>query len=262
MGAPISIAITHNLLPITLALYVRFIDGYQCWHPLSAKIFHDWKPMVRLALPSFVMLEACFLAWEMQVVISSYIGPVELAAQSALASIVSLGYQICISAAVAGSTRISNLVGAGLSRRARVAMYVSLSLGVFLGSSNLLLLFSLRSKIPHLFTSDAEVLAELTAMLPLCAGLQIWDAIVSSCNGILSAVGKQKIATYLLVTTSWVLVVPLGIVLAFPVNWKLLGIWIACVGGVAVSALGELFVVSQLDWEQAIEEAKERNKIE
>jgi MATE family multidrug resistance protein len=152
--------------------------------------------MIHLAIPSFLMLEAAFLTWEIQTVVSSRIGSVKLATQSALASIVSIAYQICISASMASSTRISNLVGAGSPRRALVATHVSLGLGAFLGSSNLFLLLDFRTRIPHIFTTDAEVLCEMMAMLPVCAAIQICDAIVSSCNGIFCAVGRPEIANY------------------------------------------------------------------
>ncbi|KAE9377585.1 MATE efflux family protein [Stipitochalara longipes BDJ] len=259
-GAPISVAITNNLLPLLLALYVRFISGLECWHPLSRKIFQNWKPMVRLAIPTFLMLEACFLSWELETIVSSYIGPIELAAQSALASIVSLVYQICTSASVASSTRISNTVGAGLPRRALVATHVSMGIGVFLGTMNLVLLISLREKIPRLFTADIEVLAEIMAMIPVYASMGILDGIISACNGIICAVGRPKLSSYSAALSSWLISVPLSLLLAFVAGWKLLGIWIGCLVGFAVCAIVELWFVWKLDWDRAFNEARARNK--
>jgi len=42
VGAPIAVAITDNLLPILLFLYVRFVDGKQCWNGFTWKAFHNW----------------------------------------------------------------------------------------------------------------------------------------------------------------------------------------------------------------------------
>lgn len=42
VGAPIAVAITDNLLPIFLFLYVRFVDGRQCWNGFTWKAFHNW----------------------------------------------------------------------------------------------------------------------------------------------------------------------------------------------------------------------------
>lgn len=253
-------AITNNLLPILLALYVRFIAGYECWHPLSRKIFQNWRPMIRLAIPSFLMLGAGFLAWEIETIVSSYIGSVELAAQSALASIVSLGYQICTSAAIASSTRISNSVGAGLRRRALVAACISMGVGVLLGTSILVLVYCLGENLPRLFTTDAEVLSEIMGMLHIYAVIALIDGIVSSCNGILCAVGRPKAASYSQLFSSWIVCLPLSLLLAFTAQWKLLGIWIGCLAALIVCALTELWFVLRLDWDRALNEAKARNK--
>lgn len=42
IGAPIAVAITDCLLPVFLFLYVRFVDGRQCWNGLTWKAFHNW----------------------------------------------------------------------------------------------------------------------------------------------------------------------------------------------------------------------------
>lgn len=52
IGAPIAVAITDNLLPVILFLYVRFVDGRQCWNGFTWRAFHNWgKPR---QLDSFV----------------------------------------------------------------------------------------------------------------------------------------------------------------------------------------------------------------
>lgn len=42
IGAPIAVATTDNLLPVLLFLYVRFVDGRQCWNGFTRKAFHNW----------------------------------------------------------------------------------------------------------------------------------------------------------------------------------------------------------------------------
>lgn len=42
VGAPIAVAVTDNLLPCLLFLYVRFVDGRQCWNGFTKKAFHNW----------------------------------------------------------------------------------------------------------------------------------------------------------------------------------------------------------------------------
>jgi hypothetical protein len=41
-GAAIAMAVTHNLLPLLLILYVRLFEGYECWKGFSRKAFSNW----------------------------------------------------------------------------------------------------------------------------------------------------------------------------------------------------------------------------
>jgi MATE family multidrug resistance protein len=42
VGAPIAVVVTDNLLPILLFLYVRFVDGRQCWNGFTKRALHNW----------------------------------------------------------------------------------------------------------------------------------------------------------------------------------------------------------------------------
>ena len=42
VGAPIAVAVTDNLLPLLLFLYVYFVDGKQCWSGFTKRAFKNW----------------------------------------------------------------------------------------------------------------------------------------------------------------------------------------------------------------------------
>lgn len=124
VGAPIAVAFTDNLMPLLLFLYVRFVDGIQCWGGFSKKAFSNWWIMIRLALPGMIMVEAEWLAFEIMTLMASRFGAETLAAQSALATLATISYQIPFPVSIAASTRIANLIGAGLVDAARMAAKV------------------------------------------------------------------------------------------------------------------------------------------
>ncbi|KMU81839.1 MatE family transporter [Coccidioides immitis RMSCC 3703] len=126
VGAPLAVAITDNLLPLLLFLYVYFIGGRECWNGFTRRAFSNWGPMVRLALPGFLMVEAEVLAFELLTLASSYFGTTALAAQSVLATISSIAFQIPFPLSIAGSTRIANLIGATLTDAARTSAKVNM----------------------------------------------------------------------------------------------------------------------------------------
>lgn len=196
VGAPIAVAITDNLLPLILFLYVYFVDGRQCWGGFSKNAFKNWWPMVRLALPGLVMVLAEFLAFEILTLAASWISGTHLAAQSVLSTITALTFQIPFPMSIAASTRVANLIGATLSEPAKMAAKVALVAAVFVGLLNVTLLSSLRLYIPRLFTNDEDVQALVAQLLPLCAAFQLWDALAANCNGILRGLGRQEIGGY------------------------------------------------------------------
>jgi MATE family multidrug resistance protein len=124
IGAPIAVAVTDNLLPLFLFMYVYFVDGRQCWSGFTRRAFHNWGPMIKLALPGLLMVEAEFLAFEILTLAASYFGTTHLAAQSILSTITALTFQIPFPISIAASTRVANLIGASLSEAAKTSAKV------------------------------------------------------------------------------------------------------------------------------------------
>ena len=80
--------------------------------------------MVRLALPGMIMVEAEYLAFELLTLFSSRFGAEYLAAQSVLITLTAITYQIPFPLSIAASTRIANLIGAGLVDAAKTTAKV------------------------------------------------------------------------------------------------------------------------------------------
>jgi MATE family multidrug resistance protein len=153
--------------------------------------------MIQLALPGFAMLMAEFVAFEILTLGSSFFSVTALAAQSALASISVITFQVPFSISIAASTRIANLVGASLSGAARTCIQVTMIIASFAGTLNMVWIMSMRHLIPKLFTSDVAVTKLMVDVLPLFAAFQLFDALTVNCNGILRGVGRQDIGGWI-----------------------------------------------------------------
>ncbi|KAM5441484.1 hypothetical protein MferCBS31731_003555 [Microsporum ferrugineum] len=260
VGAPIAVIATDNLLPILLFIYVYFFSGRECWNGFSYRAFQNWGPMVRLALPGFLMMEAEVLAFEILTLAAAYLGTTTLAAQSVLATIAGIMFQIPFPLSIAGSTRIANFIGASLPDAARIAAKVNMSAAIIVGIINITLLSTLRFYIPALFTSDEEVIELIAAVLPLCASFQLFDAFATNCNGVLRGLGRQSIGGYTQLFCYYVVALPIGMATAFGLHWDLWGLW----GGVAIGlflvGLIEGIFLTQTSWERAVLEAQKRNE--
>jgi multidrug resistance protein, MATE family len=212
-------------MPLCLFLYVRFVDGRQCWGGFSKKAFTNWGPMVRLAIPGLLMVLAEYLAFEVLTLSASWMSSTHLAAQSVLSTLTVLTCQISFSLSAATSNRIANLIGATLLDVAKLSAKVALITACLIGAFNTVFLISLRNHLPWLFTNDADVAALAAKVLPFCAAFQLLDALAANCNGILRGLGKQKIGGWLCLFSYYVVGLPVSFGAGFGLHWELRGLW-------------------------------------
>ncbi|PYI11807.1 putative membrane protein, putative efflux pump [Aspergillus sclerotiicarbonarius CBS 121057] len=261
VGAPIAVAITDNLMPIFLFLYVYFVDGSECWNGVTTRALRNWGPMIKLALPGLLMVEAECLAFEVLTLASSYLGTTPLAAQSILSTISSITFQVPFPVSISGSTRVANLIGATLVDAAKTSAKVSMVGAVIVGLLNMLFLSSLRYYIPYLFTSDEEVIELVAQVLPLCAAFQLFDALAANCNGILRGIGRQEIGGYVQLFCYYAIAMPISFGTTFGLQWGLFGLWSGVALALLLVSVIEAFFLTRTNWNRSVEEALRRNAL-
>jgi hypothetical protein len=102
--------------------------------------------MIKLAIPGLLMVEAEFLAFEILTLASSYFSTTHLAAQSVLATITGITFQIPFPMSIAASTRVANLIGATLTDAAKTSAKVASLPNITFNSS----LLTLKPGIRHI----------------------------------------------------------------------------------------------------------------
>lgn len=260
LGAPIAVVINYWLMTILLYSYIYFIDGYQCWNGFEiCKAFQNWNRLSKLVIPGVVTVEAEFLAFELLTLASSKFGLASLAAQSVIATIGTLAYQVPFSISVAASTRIANLVGATLVDAAKIATTVSLIMSVIGGAINCTILYLGRFHLARWFTNEPEVISLIVEVLPIIAILQVGDGLNAVSAGALRGQGRQQIAGYLNLMVYYAIALPLGLSLAFTFGWKLKGLWIGNTLGLVMLGIVQTFFLLRADWPSIIAEARGRN---
>lgn len=205
------------------------------------------------------MVEAESLAFEILTLVASYFGTTKLAAQSVLATIGSLTFQIPFPLSIAASTRVANLIGATLADGAKTSAKVAVWGAVGVGCFNVVLLSSLKNYLPLLFTDDPEVIERVAAVLPVCATFQLFDALATICNGILRGLGRQAIGGWVQLFCYYAVALPLSMGTAFGLHWDLFGLWTGVAVGLALVAAVEAVFLARTSWDRSVEEAKKRN---
>lgn len=258
IGAPIATIINFYFMDVLLVLYVLFIDGEKCWFGFASAedIFDQWGSLSHLAIPGIVMLESEYFAYEIMTLIASYFGTNELAAQSAVSSISSLTYMIPFAISIAGSTRIANFIGGHNAEGAKIAVRVTLFIGLFMAFVNCTVLFTFKQSLGLLFTSDEAVLQLVVHLFnPLVSVLQVFDGLASVASGILRAEGLQKIGGYINFISYYAFAIPLALVLNHFFDLKLTGLWLGIGAGMVLISLSEILVILNSNWDKILENA-------
>lgn len=261
-GAPAAVAFSQWFMATLLFCYVIFIDGRKCWGGFSRSVFTNWGVMFKLAIPGVIMIEAEFFAFEILTFAAAQLGTTALAAQSVIATISSLAYQIPFALSIASSTRIANFIGAGLSSPAKVTKHASLFCGAIIGVFNAIFLYSVRYKAGSIFSNDEDVIQLVGDSIYALTLAVFVDAPGSVLGGILRGMGRQSIGGYLNLIAYYVLATPLGIFLTFKCGMGLGGLWLGITLGLTVVDIAEFWYVERADWDSIIDEAQKRQQVE
>lgn len=193
---------------------------------------------------------------------ASYLGTVDLAAQSILLTSASATYTIPYGISVAASNRVGNAMGEALAQKARKASMMALIFAVAFSLINSLFFLTTRSFYGYLFTSDEDVVARVAHILPLCALFQIADGLCGVSGGVIRGLGRQKVAAWINLIAYYVVALPLGYPMTFHSGWGLMGIWIALSIALFVGAFGEVLFLFTINWDAEVRRTHERVKEE
>ena len=269
IGAPMAVAFNYTLMALGLFLYTVYtkseMNPRKCWNGIHPKkIFRNWGELIWLSIPNLIMIVSEFLSFEILTFLASYLGTTVLAAQSVVATMASLTYQVPYGVSIAASTRIANFLGAQLPDAAHVTAKVVFAFTGFVGLFNCSFIFFGRYRIADWFSNDADVIKVVSHVFPVIAFIQIFDALNATSAGCLRGQGMQKIGGYANLISYYLIGIPIGAVLAFlyPKSHPLglLGLWSGV--GLALFIIGttQWYFVLHADYRKLVEDAIRRNE--
>lgn len=253
MGAPIALSLSFWISSLAMLVYAFFSNGKQCWGGFDIqKASTNWGPMLKLALPGVVMVEAEYLAFEVMTILAASFGTTSLAAQSIGSNVGAMVFQIPFAVSVAVTTRIGHFIGIPDTKAAVYITRISLGLAACMGLFNFIVLFMGRTALSRLYSDDANVITAASKVLMLAATNQFCDCINIVSAGILRAQGRQKVGSYLNLVSYYIIALPLGYVLAFVFDLEVYGLWMGLICGVFVLACGEIWCILRSNWDQIV----------
>ena len=265
LGAPLSVVINYWLMTLGLLIYAMTTKHKErplkCWNGIIPKeqAFKNWRKMINLAIPGVVMVEAEFLGFEVLTIFASHLGTNALGAQSIVATIASLAYQVPFSISVSTSTRVANFIGASLYDSCMITCRVSLLLSFVCSSMNMFVICRYKEQIASLFSTESAVVKMVVDTLPLLAFMQLFDAFNASTAGCLRGQGRQKIGGYINLVSFYCLGVPMAYVLAFLYHLGVGGLWLGITSALVMMSVCQGYAVFHGDRRRILGAARKRN---
>ncbi|KAL8478686.1 hypothetical protein ACS0TY_030531 [Phlomoides rotata] len=260
-GAAVANSISYWMNVLWLSLYIKFSPSCKkTWTGFSRDALHDILNFVTLAVPSAVMV--CLEAWsfESMVLLSGLLPNPEL--QTSVLSIClntsSTVWMIPFGLSCAVSTRVSNELGAGHPRAARLAVRIVLGMAITEGLVLGLVLLLIRNIWGYAYTNEIEVVAYVATMMPILAAANFMDGLQCVLSGTVRGCGWQKIGAYINLGSYYLVGIPLSILLAFVLHVGGKGLWLGILCALTVQVVCLFAIILRTNWEHEAKKAKER----
>ncbi|WP_341842766.1 MATE family efflux transporter [Chitinophaga caseinilytica] len=239
-GVGIATFTDRLLMGITMAWYVlkspRFREYLGDFHfrDISKSLL---KKIAGLGTP--VALQYIFevSAFSGAVVMAGWLGSTQQAAHQIAINLASMTYMMASGISAAAGIRSGNNFGAGNFsdlRRSSIASYhmVAVMMGIAA------LVFVLGSRwLPLMYINDPEVVHMASGLLLIAAFFQLFDGTQVVGLGVLRGLGDVRVPTVITMIAYWVIGLPVGYILGFPLKLGVQGIWWGLLLGLVVASV-------------------------
>ncbi|XP_031401639.1 protein DETOXIFICATION 12-like [Punica granatum] len=261
LGAALAMNISYWVNVVFLMLYIKFLSVCKTtWVPISTKVFSGVGHFLRLAVPSALMVCLGWWSFELMVLLSGLLPnpKLETSVLSVCLSIIGTLFTIPSGLGAAGSTRVSNELGARNPRAAQLAVYATMIISIAEASIVSTSLFVGRHVLGHIFSNDKEVRDYVTRMVPLVCLSVILDSFQGALSGIARGCGWQNIGAFVNFGAYYFCGIPIALILSFKVKMKGMGLWIGIQSGAFVQTLLLTIITICINWERQARKARER----
>ena len=233
---------------ITRSLMFFSLGAVILWHPLFQQYvavrksqwvlrFKTIKALLHIGIPSGLQVGMEAGAFAVSGLMIGTIGAVEQAAHQIALSMASFTFMVSMGLAQGSSIRVSNAYGAKDPAQILSIGKSTLITALLYGTFCAVVFIIFNHTLPLAFNKNENVVQMAALFLLFAAIFQISDATQAIGAGLLRGIKDVKIPTLLIGIAYWVVGIPVGYLLAFPVGLGAVGIWIGFIAGLSCSSI-------------------------
>ncbi|KHN21009.1 Protein TRANSPARENT TESTA 12 [Glycine soja] len=254
IGAAITLNTSWWVIVIAQLLYIFITKSDGAWSGFTWLAFSDLFGFVKLSLASAVML--CLEFWYLMILVvitgrlKNPLVPVD--AISICMNINGWDAMIAIGFNAAISVRVSNELGAGDFKAAKFSVWVVSITSVFIGVVAMIGVLSTKDYFPYLFTTSVPVANETTRLAALLGVTVLLNSLQPVLSGVAVGAGWQSLVACINIVCYYVIGLPAGIILGFPLGLGAEGIWSGMIAGIVLQTTILIIVTSIRNWKKEV----------
>jgi MATE family multidrug resistance protein len=216
------------------------------------------KDVFRVGLPLGFGSLLAYTEWEILTVFAAILGPAEAATWAIMGYVWDVFESTTEAVGDAAEVRVAYQLGRGRPAIAKLAGYKSMFLGLIFSIVVSVIFISLANVLPSWLTHDETIQDMLVEMFPLVALGNVTMSMGMVCWAIVGAQGRYHLSTSIAIACSFIVTIPIGLVVTIWMRIDLQGLTFAVVMGYSVTAmlLSALIVLS--DWEMLSKKIQEQ----
>ena len=213
--------------------YKAYRHGFKRMWVLPNRLMRITKIGVPIALQQG--LEAA--TFSLTAIMVGWLGSVELAAHQVVISISTISFTIYLGLGSATAIRTSHFKGAGDWGQVRKITVAGVHLGLVVSFLTCVALYLLRNEISFVFSDDPTVSTIVVMLLPILMLYQFVDGAQIVLANSLRGLSDVKPIMWISFITNFLIAIPAGYILGFPLGMGIEGIWLAYPIGFVFSVL-------------------------
>jgi len=175
-------------------------------------------------------------AFGFSAIMMGWLGTFSLAAHQIAINLATISYMTTSGLGAAATIRVGNFLGKQDKHNLRGAAFSMIIIATIIMAAWALLFILGRYFLPSLYIDDPQVIQLTSSLLIIAAFFQLSDGIQVVTAGALRGLQDVKIPSLLIFIAYWIIALPLGYVLAFPLHLEANGIWIGLFIGLTLTA--------------------------
>jgi multidrug resistance protein, MATE family len=168
--------------------------------------------------------------------------PASLGAHQIALNIAGFTYMVPLGLASAGAVRVGQAIGRCDAAAAARAGWTALLFGVIFMGVAALAFITIPRPLIGAFTSDPRVLEIGAALLAVAAVFQLFDGLQAVGTGVLRGLGETRMPMLWNLAGHWFIGLPLACVLAFTLDFGVIGLWWGLSSGLIICGVALLVV--------------------